>query len=198
MTAATDTTVLLAPAEGVGALLRMVGRTDVPEALPPRSRATRALLWHWRSTAGAPSGGSVSFSYSREWIGACIGGAGAVGLDLEALGDVSQRVARRTMTDDDERQLLARAPGDRERAAAAHWCAAEAVAKALGIGLPMLLGRRTTTGMRTAGTADGVWFRVLEPLPGLCCAVAGTAAPGRILVYRLRETQGFEPLAEGC
>lgn len=194
MTAATvDTTVLLAPAgAGTGALQRVAEREGVAEELPPRSRATRALLWLWRPTA---AGGRFSFSYSREWIGACIGGPGAVGLDLEALGDVTQRVAQRTMTAADERRLLSLAPADRERLATAHWCAAEAVAKVRGTGLPMLLGRRTTTGLRSSGTADGVWFRVLEPLPGLCCAIAGTAAPGRILVYRLSESQAFEPLA---
>lgn len=198
MNAAADTTVLLAPAAAGGALRRAAAQARLGEELPPRSRATRALLRHWQATAGAQAGGPVSFSYSREWIGACLGSGDAVGLDLEALGDVSQRVARRTMTAPDEHRLAARAAADREQAAAAHWCAAEAVAKARGIGLPMLLGRRTTTGLRTAGVADGVWFRVLEPLRGLCCAIAGTAAPGTIRVYRLAETEAFELLAEEC
>lgn len=215
MTASTtDTIVLLGRVDaGADVLQRVAERADVAYTLPPRSRATRAMLWLWASTAEVPAGlrdrletamqapagaarpdGCISFSYSRDWIGACVSETGPIGLDLETVGDVPQRVARRTMADDDERRLLACSSAERDHAAASHWCASEAVAKTLGAGLPMLLGRRTATGLQSSGITNGAWFRVLEPVPGLCCAVAGAAGRGRILVYRLSRTSTFEPV----
>lgn len=216
MTALTaDTVVLLAHVDaGAGTLQQVADRAGIAGTLPSRSRATRAMLWLWasavegtaiphdrletavRASAGnARSDECISFSYCRDWIGACISEIGSIGLDIEAVGDVPQRVARRTMAADDERRLLTRTPAERDRAATAHWCASEAVAKACGVGLPMLLGRRTATGLQSSGLTNGAWFTVLEPVPGLCCAVAGTAGRGPILTYRLCRHQSADGLS---
>jgi len=213
-----NTVVLLGNVDTAGdSLQRVIERAGIPGALPLRSRATRAMVWFWASAIeasgrlrerlegvvreptwdGRPDN-CVSFSYSRDWIGACVSESGAIGLDLEAYDDVPGRVARRTMAAADERRLLARAPAERDRAAATHWCAAEAVAKAHGIGIPMMLGRRTVTGLRSSGISNGTWFKVFEPLPGLCCAVAGMGERGRISVFRLSEMPTFELLPGGA
>jgi hypothetical protein len=126
----------------------------------------------WRDPAGEASPPAISLSYCDGWAGFALAPPAELGFDLEPSGRVGDDVARRAMAVEDLRAFEALDPSDRTAAATRHWTAAEALAKATGRGLPLLLGRGLEIGLGPGGEWEGYRFAVVDASPGITCALA--------------------------
>lgn len=139
-----------------------------------------------------------NMSHSAGWavIGVCR--RGAIGVDLEAHRDISDwlDIARGNFTQDECSALLATPAQRRGDAFFACWTRKEAVVKALGGGLSVPLDSfevsvepdaparlRSIDGSSDAADGWSLWG--LQPLPNVTAAVAVSAAPLTLHLYRL-------------
>jgi len=114
----------------------------------------------------------LSLSYCEGWAGFAFAVVGHLGFDIEPAGSVSERAARRVMSRADLEDFDRLDAGCRLRVATRHWCCAEAVSKAAGEGLPMMLSRRMELRSARQGTWGRYRFAVGETDAGLSCALA--------------------------
>jgi 4'-phosphopantetheinyl transferase len=121
-------------------------------------------------------GSAASFSDSDGVAVLAIAPQGTVGIDVERVRERARTdaVARRVLGETEARALEATRGKARLERFYRAWTAAEASAKARGLGLPAMLGGRVAAGPRVT------WF---EPAPGFIGAVAGSEVPR----LRLRE-----------
>lgn len=115
---------------------------------------------------------AISFSYCEGWAGFASADGGRLGFDIEPSASVPERVARRVMSPSDCAIFDQVSMGEHSRIATHHWTSAEAVAKAAGEGLPMMLSRRMELRCAAEGSWGGYHFAVGETEVGLTCALA--------------------------
>lgn len=134
---------------------------------------------------------SLSFSYCPGWIAVAIAPRGRVGIDIEPRRSVSWRIAERVMSLPDAERLHRMPAGDRERAATHCWTAAEALAKADGRGLALMLDRVLRLDSPSSGSWDRYDYATTQSEAGIVCALA--ADRGADLTGALVRSTFFEP-----
>jgi phosphopantetheinyl transferase (holo-ACP synthase) len=149
-------------------LLEATGARVEIASLPKGDVETR---WADGSTGEGPTP-ELSFSYCEGWAGFAFAGVKRLGFDVEPSASVSVRAARRAMSAADEERFDEMGEEERRRVATRYWTAAEAVSKAAGVGLPMLLRRELELGLAPQGSWGKYRFAVAETYTGLTCALA--------------------------
>jgi hypothetical protein len=148
------------------AIRLLTGREAV---LSTRAGGAPVVRWAAASHDDPPA---LSISYCAEWVGVAVAARGRVGLDLEPQDSVAERVALRVMSATDAKRFRSLCPEERRRVATHYWTCAEALAKASGRGLPLMLTRAMTLGFAGEGSWEGYVFAAREVGDGLVCALA--------------------------
>jgi 4'-phosphopantetheinyl transferase superfamily len=127
--------------------------------------------WASRSTAaGAPA--AISFSYCDGWAGFAYANVKCLGFDIEPKASVSARVARRVMSPSDLEIFDRVSREEQSRVATRHWTSAEAISKAAGEGLPMMLRRQLNLRCASHGKWNQYQFAASDTDAGVTCALA--------------------------
>lgn len=121
----------------------------------------------------------LSLSYCDNWVGIAVAPRGRIGLDIEPSASVSERVARRVMGTIDTAQFDRLPEGERPAAGTRYWTRAEALAKADGGGLTLMLSRTVSAGFCGTGSWRSLRVMASELPVGLTCALACEGDGGR-------------------
>jgi 4'-phosphopantetheinyl transferase len=114
---------------------------------------------------------TFNISHSNGYMLCGVSRYGAIGVDVERLGDYKAAIARRFFAHDEWQWLEALAPSQQARGFYHLWTVKEACIKALGTGLRFPL-RKLPVADAEAGTSLGLWWQVLKIDPLVRAAVA--------------------------
>jgi hypothetical protein len=159
------------------------------------------LTWQDSAVPGVPP--IVSLSYCGSTVAVALASQGKIGIDLERKEAVPENIIRRVMSNSDLCDFEDMRIEHRRRVTTLYWTCAEAVAKADGRGLFLMLSRGLTVGLGGRGSWGSLDFAAAEIEDHLVCAVAADvacdldAALASTDIVQLVSAHGAEPYSCG-